>query len=120
MEETEAFPRRKTEEGAVLNVREVIESHSQATTLRELEAKGRSKVRVINASEIAKRVEDSVRQTIAKANGNEGMQALIEKSKAEFRELKRQRDDEVTARENGKRELEKAQGDLRQLHQQIS
>jgi hypothetical protein len=103
----------------VINVREVIETHSQSTTLRELEAKGRSKVRVINASEIAKLVEDSVRQAMANAKGDEGVQQLIEKSKTEFREIKRQRDEEHAAREEGKLQLEKARKELLDLHQQI-
>lgn len=104
----------------MINVRQVLESHSQATTLRELEAKGRSKVRVINAAEIARLIEDAVRKAIAGAQGGEGMDALIAKSKSEFVELKRQRDEEHAAREKGLRELETARTELLELHDQAT
>jgi chromosome segregation ATPase len=103
----------------VINVREVLETHSQATTLRELEAKGRSKVRVINAAEITRLIEEAVRQTIAGSSGKENMQELIEKSKAEFRDLKRQRDTEHEAREAGVKQLDSARGELTQLGKEV-
>ncbi|MBI3818607.1 MAG: hypothetical protein HY286_07955 [Planctomycetes bacterium] len=99
----------------MINVREVLQNHSQSTTLQELEARGRSKVRVINASEVARLIEESVRQTIAKAQEGDGMRELVEKSKAEFIELKRQRDAEQAAREEGLRQLEAATQELNAL-----
>lgn len=103
----------------MLNVREVLQNHSQSTTLQELEARGRSKVRVINAAEIARLIEESVRQTIAKAGDGEGLRELVEKSKAEFMELKRQRDAEQAAREEGLRQLEKASAELTEMRAEL-
>jgi uncharacterized protein YdcH (DUF465 family) len=103
----------------VINVREVLETHSQATTLRELEAQGRSKVRVINAAEISRLIEAAVRQAIANAGGDKNVDALIERSKTEFRELKRQRDQEQTAREEGVRQLDKARTELETMNRQV-
>lgn len=103
----------------MINVREVLETHSQATTLRELEAQGRSKVRVIKASEISRLIEEAVRQAIASSEGHEDVQELIERSKAEFRELKRQRDQEHQAREEGARQLERARKELEAVVQQM-
>jgi len=103
----------------VINVREVLHSHSYATTVRDLEAKGRAKVRVINAAEIANLIEQSVRQAFAKAEEGDGLKALVDKSKAEFSDLRKQRELDRVAREEGARQLEQARTDLTQMRSQI-
>jgi len=95
-----------------MNVREILQTHSQSTTLRELEAKGRSRVRVINANQIAELIEASVRRTLAQAETPDDLKALVERSKAEFFEMQRQRDTERKAREEGLRQLEEAKDEL--------
>ncbi|HKE00448.1 MAG TPA: hypothetical protein VKE69_05520, partial [Planctomycetota bacterium] len=103
----------------MINVREVLNAHSYSTTLRELEAKGRAKVRVINAKEIADLIEQAVRHTIAKAQDGDGLKALVEKSKVEFAELKRQRDAEKAAREGGLLELAEAKKELSSMREEF-
>ena len=103
----------------MINVREVLHSHSYATTVRDLEAKGRAKVRVINAAEIANLIEQSVRQAFAKAEEGDGLKALVDKSKAEFSDLRKQRELDRVAREEGAKQLEQARTDLTQMRSQI-
>lgn len=104
----------------VLNVREVLQNHSQSTTLEELESRGRSRVRVINAAEIARLIEESVRHTIAQAQEGDGLRQLVERSKAEFTELKRQKDAEQAAREDGLRQLETAKSELTEMRGELT
>lgn len=99
----------------VINVREVLQNHSTTTTLAELEARGRSKVRVINASEISRLIEQAIQQTLASAGGSEGMEELVARTKTEFAELKRQRDAEAAARAEGLEQLKAAREELIQL-----
>ncbi len=106
--------------GLVINVREVLHTHSQSTTLKELEARGRARVRVINANQIAELIEESVRATIARAGGDENLLELIEKSKTEFKEIVRQRDLEREAREEGLRQLEAARSDMEKLAGEVA
>lgn len=99
----------------MINVREVLHAHSYATTVRDLEARGRAKVRVINATEIANLIEQSVKQALAKAEEGDGLKSLVDKSKAEFADLKKQREADRVAREEGQRQLEQARGDLAEM-----
>ncbi|MFN0204722.1 MAG: hypothetical protein ACKVS6_00220 [Planctomycetota bacterium] len=104
----------------MINVREVLQNNSTSTTLQELEAKGRSKVRVINANEISRLIEVAIQQAIAQSGGGEaGLTELVERSKIEFAELKRQRDAEIRGREEGLAQLAQAQNELSQLREKL-
>lgn len=104
----------------MINVREVLQNHSTSTTLQELEAKGRSKVRVINANEISRLIELAIQQAIAQSGGGEeGLAELVERSKIEFAELKRQRDAEIRGREEGLAQLAAAQLELSQMREKL-
>ncbi len=76
------------------DVKEALTARSTTTTLDELKSKGKKKVRVIRAGDIAAIVSQAVRNALESSGmvSQEEVEALVEKSREEFQSILRDRE----------------------------
>ena len=114
---------------SVNEIKEQLSARSRTATLDELANEGRKRVRLIRAEHIAQMVSEAVHAAIEESGllGQAEVDALVEKSRAEFRTVLREREQErQVARENeaqlesSEREFESLQARYEEVTQQLA
>ena len=91
-----------------------LESRAQTRTLREIESRGRSTVKVIRPSEIAGLIQEAVERTVERSGyvSPEKVDELVGESRTEFKQLVAERDRDRCEREELIAQVESLKADL--------
>ncbi|HET6203440.1 MAG TPA: hypothetical protein VFI25_11640 [Planctomycetota bacterium] len=92
---------------SLINVRDVLEKNSYTATLEDLKSKGRTQVRVVRADQIAAMIEEAVLRILGERKSPEEVEALVGRSKDEFRHILDERERELASQRDRLGEFER-------------
>lgn len=96
---------------SLINVRDVLEKNSYTASLEELKNKGRTQVRVVRADQIAAMIEEAVVRILGERKSPEEVEALVGRSKDEFRRMLEERERELSKSRDRVAELERVRAE---------
>ncbi|HKB16449.1 MAG TPA: hypothetical protein VKF62_10300, partial [Planctomycetota bacterium] len=96
---------------SLINVRDVLEKNSYTASLEELKTKGRTQVRVVRADQIAAMIEEAVLRILGERKSPEEVEALVGRSKDEFRRMLEDRERELSKSRDRLAELERVRAE---------
>ena len=100
---------------SLINVRDVLEKNSYTASLEDLRSKGRTQVRIVRADQIASLIEEAVLRILGERKSTEEVEALVGRSKEEFRRLLESRERELKESRERLGELERVRAEHRVL-----
>ncbi len=109
-------------ENSVETFKEALTAKSQSATLDELKSRGKRNVRVIRADDIAEMIATAVNNTVFASGlmAPDEVEALVGKSREQFRELMQRREREVAELRAAQEELEECRAELAQARAQLA
>lgn len=102
---------------SVNEIKEQLSARSRTATLDELANEGRKRVRLIRAEHIAQMVSEAVHAAVEESGllDRDAVDALVEKSRAEFRTVLREREQELEVARENEAQLEASERDFEAL-----
>lgn len=106
---------------SVNEIKEQLSARSRTATLDELASEGRKRVRLIRAEHIAQMVSEAVHAAVEESGllDREAVDALVEKSRAEFRTVLSEREQELQVARENEAQLEANERDLDALRERF-
>lgn len=109
-------------EHSVETLKEALTARSQSATLDELRSRGKRNVRVIRADDIAEMIASAVNHAVAESGlmAPDEVEALVAKSREQFRELMQRREREVAELRAATEALDECRAELAQAQVRIA
>lgn len=109
-------------EHSVETLKEALTARSQSATLDELRSRGKRNVRVIRADDIAEMIATAVNHAVAESGlmAPDEVEALVAKSREQFRELMQRREREVAELRAATEALDECRAELAQAQVRIA
>ena len=106
----------------VQEVKEALNASSRSTTVDELKARGRQKVKVVRAEQIAAMISEAVQRTVSEAGllSPDEHEQLVERSRDEFKSILKQREQEVKEARRAAEEMDDLRQQLEAAHQRAN
>jgi len=107
---------------SIHDVKEAISARSRTATLDELRDRGREQVRVIRAEHIAEMISEAVQRTVEEAGllPQEEVDALVERSREEFKDVVREREEQASEMEELRHRLDDSRSEVEILKARIA
>jgi len=106
------------ENAKLLDVREVLRRNSYTTSLSDLMRRGRDRVRVVHANQIAALIEEAVYRILGDRGGEGEVAEAVERTRAEFDELLEQRARELAEARAALKDVDRTRAALANLEQE--
>jgi chromosome segregation ATPase len=107
---------------SVNEIKEALSARSRTATLDELRSEGRKRVRLIRAEHVAQMISEAVHAAIEHSGllGQEEVDQLVEKSRQEFKNILREREQEVQKLRETDEQLEQKENELTEIKTRFS
>lgn len=107
---------------SVNEIKEALSARSRTATLDELKSEGRKRVRLIRAEHVAQMISEAVHGAVEQSGllGQEEVDMLIEKSRAEFKTILSEREQELQSARENEEQLESKEHELTELKSRFS
>lgn len=107
---------------SVNEIKEALSARSRTATLDELRSEGRKRVRLIRAEHVAQMISEAVHAAIEHSGllGQEEVDHLVEKSRQEFKNILREREQEVQKTRETEEQLEQKEHELAEIKTRFS
>jgi chromosome segregation ATPase len=106
------------ENSKLLDVRDVLRRNSYTTTLSDLMRRGRDRVRVVHANQIAALIEEAVFRMLGEREGGGDVSEAVERTRAEFDQLLEERARELEEARAALKDLDRTRAALGNLQQE--
>ncbi|MBL9076125.1 MAG: hypothetical protein JNL08_01395 [Planctomycetes bacterium] len=102
---------------SVNDIKEALSARSRTATLDELRSEGRRRVRLVRAEQIAQMIQEAVHSAVEQSGliAQEEVDALVEKSRIEFKSILREREAEVQKAHDVAEALAEREAELTEL-----